>query len=375
MAEKLFDQNLLSEVIDQSHNPPGSDPILGNFYAALVEMIESGHPIAYTLMRVKNRRLDITYKHLVNLIFRAYQAIKFEQNDLSYRSFDSITKWLNELKSLMSDPIIRRYFAKLLRTKSTTTTIYQRYSGPYAIVSYLWDSRLVSIADLGCGGNYGLRGIELKESFRRIKDLTSKKLLTKFLRRKINLQIGLAIDKENPDEKDVKAWRLACSFYPRELNELNSIQAFEERLRLSQKVSFLQANLLSSRKLPKNCVNVAILSSILYQLSLTDQLTLIDKARKLLKRGGIIIVQDFAVKNLANPTHLDFNESWFGKSYSYRTFILGAKTSWKFWELFQWNNGRCRSVKMGEDFDKIFKITPSKFQLKTANAAFAHSTS
>lgn len=349
-----FDPNLLNELIDQSHNPPGSDPILGNFYAALVEMIESDHPIAKIFMRVKNRRFDITHKHLANLIFRAYQAIKFEQNDLSYRSFGNTSKWINELKSIISDRKVRQNFEKLLRTKSTTTTIYQRYVGLYSIVSYLWDSELVSIADLGCGGNYGLRGIELKKSFKRIKDQTPQKFVTKLLARKINLKMGLALDKEDPDKESVKQWRFACSFYPSELNELNSIKDFEERLSSSQKVQFLKTNLLTSKKLPKNSVDVIILSSILYQLHLDAQLTLIDRTKRLLKHGGIIIVQDFAVKSLTNPRHLDFNESWFGKNFSYRTFVAGEKTNWKFLEAFQWNNGRCEIVRPGEDFETVF---------------------
>lgn len=349
-----FDPNLLSELIDQSHNPPGADPVLGNFYAALVEMIESGHPIAQILMRIKNRRLDITYKHLANLIFRAYQAIKLEKEDISYRSFDGIANWLKELRSLVSDHKTRLYFEKLLRKKSTTTTIYQRYAGPYAIICHLRNDKPVSIADLGCGGNYGLRGIELNAKFKPIEDFTPNNLVTKLLRKKINFKAGIAIDKENPDEDSVKKWRLACSFYPKELDGLTTIRSFEDRLDLSQDVVFIQADLLTSRKLPKKCADIVILSSILYQLNLTDQLSLIDKTKKLLRQGGIIIVQDFAVKSLTNPHHLDFNESWFGRDFSYRTFIVGKKTGWTFLEAFQWNNGRCKIVRAGEDFKKLF---------------------
>lgn len=370
-----FDPNLLNELIDLSHNPPGNDPVLGSFYAALVEIAEEGHSISKILLRVKKSRNDITYKHLVNLIFRAFQAIKLKQNDLSYRSFDDISKWRKELANLQGDKNARRDFEKLLRTKNTNTTIYQRYAGVYTIVSHLWNNHKVTMADLGCGGNYGLRGFELKEPFKEIRDLTPKRVVSKLLRKNINLEKGLAIDKEDPNLETTTFWRMACSFYPKELDEMNSILEFEKRIKLSAKIQFIKKNLLKLKLLPKFKVDVIILSTILYQLSLYEQLILLQKAKKLLKPEGMMIIQDFAAKNLANPRHLDFNDSWFSKTYSYRTFISSRKTGWKFWEIFQWNNGRCRIVKDGEDFDKIFKTRPNRNQLSTSSVALAHSTS
>lgn len=349
-----FDQNLLSELIDQSHNPPGGDPVLGNFYGTIIEMVESNSKIADILMKVKSKRPDITYKHLVNLVFRAYQAIKFKQGDFSYRLFISFSQWHKELISLYSDNKLKANFEKLLLKQSTTTTIYQRYAGVYVIISHFWQNRPVALTDLGCGGNYGLRGIELREPFKGIYDLTPKKIVTKLLSSKLNLRNGLSLDKENPDDPKVKEWRLACSFYPNELGNLKSVEQFEERIGKSKKVRFLQADLLTTRKLPKKSMNAVILSMILYQLTLPQQILLIEKAKKLLKKNGIIIVQDYAAKSISNPHHLDFNESWFGRSFSFRTFILGKRTDGKFLEIFQWNNGRCNMVKAGQDFDLIF---------------------
>lgn len=400
-----FDPNLLNELLDCAHNPPGGDPVLRAFYTSLVEMVEKGKPIAKILMEIRRKRPNITYKHLTNLTFRAYQAVKFREQDLFYNRFvktvdnstdegeerlqssavsqaaevykdlTDIYKWQKELNLICSNTKTKKYFKLLLRTKSTTTTIYQRYAGPYAIISYLWNGKAVSIADLGCGGNYGLKGIELQEPFKSIKDLTPKKLVTQLLLQKINLKKALAIDKENPDEEDIKTWRMACSFYPQELSNLSVIQDFEDRIKGVQKVVFLKANLLTFKKLPKKSVDAVILSTTLYQLNLQEQLTILAQAKKLLKGNGLIIVQDFAVKSLANPTHLDFNESWFGNKFSYRTFIASQKINWEFLEVFQWNNGRCQVIKPGEDFNKFFLITTAKDQPKAARATFAQSTS
>lgn len=347
--KNIFDPNLLNELLDLAHNPPGGDVVLGAFYTALVELIEKNHKIAKILMDVKRKRPEITYKHLSYLIFRAYQAVKFKEQNLSYRNLTNVSKWQQELSIICSNS----YFKSLLNTRSVTTTIYQRYAGPYAIISNLWDGQEFTIADLGCGGNYGLRGIELHEPFGSIEDLTPDKLFTKLLLKPIHLKLGLAIDKEDPDVASIKAWRLACSFYPQELNNLAAVEKFETRIKMSKMVKFIKADLLKFRNLPKESVDVIILSTTLYQLNLQDQLIVLEQAKKLLRPNGFIIVQDFAIKSLANPNHLDFNESWFGKSFSYRTFITGKKTAWKFLELFQWDNGRCQIVKAGEDFKSL----------------------
>lgn len=349
-----FDPNLLSELIDQSHNPPGADQALGIFYTALVEQIENKKVLAKLLMEVKKKRPDITYKHLVNLIFRSFQAVKFKQDDLSYQKFYTLEKWHQQIDTILSNHKNKLYFKKLLLTKSTTTTIYQRYAAAYALISFLFDGAVVTVADLGCGGNYGLRGIELNIPFKKFQDLTKKKLVLKLVSQKINLKKGLAIDKENPDEEAVKNWRLACSFYPQELGQREAIEQFEINIQQSKKVQFLKTDLLKA-DLPRNCVDVLILSTILYQLNLPEQLNILENAKRLLKPSGVIIVQDFAAKSLSNPAHLDFSESWFGQPFSYRTFLAGKKTRWIFWEIFKWNSGRCQIVKEGEDFKVFFK--------------------
>ncbi len=347
-----FDPNLLNELLDLAHNPPGGDPVLGAFYTSIVDMVEKDHPIAKIFMDVKSQRPDITYKHLTYLIFRAYQAVKFKRHDLSYRNLKSVSKWEKELSTVYSNK--SEYLRSLLNTKSVTTTIYQRYIGPFALISFLWNKKEVSIADLGCGGNYGLRGLELREPFKPFKDLTAKQLITKFILQPINLSKGLAVDKENPDEEEVRAWRIACSFYPQELDNLEAIKKFENRIMRSKKVEFIKTDLLKLNQLPKKSFDIVILSTTLYQLNLSQQLTILTRAKQLLQPNGYIIVQDFAVKSLARPTHLDFSESWFRRKFSYRTFITGKATSWKFLEVLQWNNGRCEIVRAGKDFKKVF---------------------
>lgn len=370
MPREIIDKNLADELIDQAHFPPGKDPCLGSFYSAAVQLADAEEPLAYILATVKQQRSDLTDKHLVNLFFRAVQSIKFDEGDLNYRYFREAAPWKEELRKITTGPQSKR-FREILHQRSTNTTIYQRYAGPYAVISYLYDGNGATIADLGCGGNYGLRGFELCEPFQPIVDQTPNFFVTTFLNSRINIQKGLAIDKENPDTSDNIRWRLACSLYPQELDQLPALQEFEKRIRESQRVKFMQANLLKSTDLPVDSYDVVILSTILYQLQRHEQTTLLEKARSMLNEQGIVIVQDFAVRDPERVDQLDFGESWFGKEFSYNTFVTGKAPKDPFREALNWNNGRSRVVRPGQDFYNIFPLA----QLSTTSAALAQSTS
>lgn len=377
LTESSVDRNLYEELDDQGLHPPGADPSLGCFYKAVTQMIDAGHTIGIVLGETKRARPDITDKHFASLLFRVVQFIKFREGDLSYAHFSETSQWREELDRIATTQPMIDEFSEGLRRRSTATTIYQRYAGPHVTIAHFYDGHPVLVADLGCGGNYGLRGIELQEPFQQIIDSTPYSTVSTLLNQRINLEKGLAIDKEEPDDPQVREWRFACSLYPQELSQLPEMREFEERIRGSQRVQFLKADLLTLDLdwFLSHGLDVVILSTILYQLQRPEQLTLIDKAKRLIKPGGMLVVQDFARKDSSNPFLLDFSNSWFDNKFSYRTFLATSKNNnWQFLETLQWNNGRCISVKPGEDFDEVFR-DPGRYQLKTASAAFAHSTS
>lgn len=362
---------LMRELDDHAKNPPGNDIALASFYQALKEMFVAKKPMVKLIGRVRKNRPNITNKHLINLLFRAYQYLKFEMKDLSYRHFNQSNQWHDELSLVLSDKRSRIIYENILVKKSTTTTIYQRYIGPYVAILQKFGNSPITIADFGCGGNYGLRGIELKEPFKPIQDMTPGNLVSSLLTKEINFIRGLAIDKENPDGKRTRKWRMACSFYPVELDNLEEISLFEERIKKSSKVRFLGANLLLMTKIPSKKFDAVILSMILYELSGDEQIILLEKVKEFLKPGGIIIVQDFAEKDKKNKQLLNYNISWFGSEFGFRTFIICESSNWTFWEILKWNNGRCNMVRPGKDFNKLF----SAYKSKAPKPAFAHSTS
>lgn len=246
LAETIRD-SLKEEFGKQAHNPPGEDPSLGTFYASVVTDLTDRGPLSSIIDKALTARPDMTPKHLVNILFRAVQYVKFEEPNLTYKDYDDPDDWTADLDEIATNSQKSALLQQLLETKHTTTTIYQRYAGAHAAIQLLFGDKPVTVADLGCGGNFGLRGIEFRLPFKPIQDDTPNSLVTKLLQKPINFAKGYAVDQENPDDPEIKKWRRACSFYPKELTGLDAYDKFEQVIANSQKVEFIQADLLDSQ--------------------------------------------------------------------------------------------------------------------------------
>lgn len=379
-------KKVVKEFEDQSLYPPGNDSIIQSCYLATLDLIKNDPFFVSILHSVLKQRSDLTSKHFVNLYFRALQYIKlfdkknnFKRLSLqrikSYLAKNHLLKevWLKDIKKITLAGNAKNLFVRLLLTKDTATTKYQRYISLFVLINLLFPKISVKVCDFGCGANYGLRGIEKGEKFEKVADQTTNGLFTQSLQEKPSISEGLGIDKEDPNDKSSRNWIIACSFYPSELSKLNSILQFEQRIKSSKTTSFLEADLTSERLrkfVPKAYFDIVIISTVLYQIPDPKMHRIIlNKAKDCLKRGGILILQDFVRKDKNN--RLNFNESWFNQSYSYGTYVASSQTHWKLLEVFRFENGRCLKVKDGQDLKSFSKTYFSK----TSSAALAHSTS
>ncbi len=335
------------EILDHAKNPPGKDAVLGSFYKAVYEKYTTDQSFKELIKSVKNKRRELNNKHLISLLFRAYQYLKFDAKDLSYKDHFELNYWLKELDSFFKNPNNWQSYKELLLTKTTTTTIYQRYLGPFSIIHHYFKSKPVSVLDIGCGGNYGLRGLSLGEPFKPILDFTGNNFL-KFNPEEIKLEKPVTIDIQDPDEQGVRKWRLACSFYPGELDKFKDVVEFENRIRKDKKVKFIKDNFFETDGLDR--FDVIVFCVMLYQYNENGHFKLIKKAKELLKPNGLLIIQDFASKSNGGNSKLDFTTSWFGEKFAHKTFLSAAFTNWDFWEILKWDNGRCNEVYAGEDF-------------------------
>jgi hypothetical protein len=353
-ADVIFDPGLLSELLDHAHHPPVGDTVLRAFYGTLVQAVDAGEPVADVLMQVKALRPSITNKHLVNLLFRCFQYLRFQIGEFGYHGLQTVAEWREEILR-RTLPMVSTELEGMLVSLSTATTIYQRYAGPCAVALALFRQQGLRVGDLGCGGNYGLRGLDVGEPFLPIRDETPGRVVSALLKERLNLNYGVGIDREPPDAEHVRSWRLACSVYPQEIARLADVIEFEQRMQASLHVDAVLADLLMEEPLPAAAgLDVVILSTVLYQLQRQDQIRVLTRARDTLREGGALIVQDFAEKNPDDPRRLDFNESWFGTGFTYRTFIASSSSDWQFLEALQWKTGRCDTVRPGSEFKHVF---------------------
>ena len=341
----------------QRDNPPSGDPYIGSFYAAFIEHLEAGHTGAIELLQGVNSIRKLTPALHTNLLFRAFQATLI--NSSGYPEvYDTPEAWSGIMDSYFDDPSAFNLLFETLANKTTTTTVFQRYAGERAVMAYISRGKSVKVADLACGGNYGLPGISLGLEFSNIKDDTPTQFITDYINRPLNISEALAIDMNNPYEPSEVAWRHSCGIYPSELlrGGLDELLELEQILSTDSLTKFHEANILDAdsihRLLGGNC-DFILLNTMLYQLSEENQLRAIQIAKKALSPTGWLLVQDFAQKRTDDSSKLDFQVNW-GVKGNYRLFGLRPDDN-AIYELIRWNNSRCKQAEAGIDLMTVLE--------------------
>jgi SAM-dependent methyltransferase len=347
---------LWEEIAHQAQHSPGGDEVIAACYQAMVNLAGVNNEWRLGIERAFGKR-EMPDKHKVNLIFRGiqYLLIFYEKEEGYPHDYGDVRMWEKVLPHLFKKH--RDRLRTMLREWDTGTTIYQRYAGLKAILSALWPNRKLSVLDLGCGGNHGLPGMVSGEEFGPIVDHSQGEVISGWLGKRTKFRLGMSVDKHDPYDQEIASWRVACSFYPSELAEMKQFLQFEKRIRnLGEKIFFegdiTDLNLVIP---PETNFDAVVMSTVLYQMEPKDRILTIKQARKRLRAGGVLVVQDF-VQASEDGSKLEFNGSWFKDGFAYRTYVGAEWTGWKWWEVLAWYNGRCKQVREGEDFGKFFAI-------------------
>ena len=348
------EKNLIKSIETQSNHHP--DDAIKEFYKAFLELYANNDKFKKVILKIFEGRKDITDKHFVNISYRALQYVLiYNRHKLAISNYKK-NDWKKEIRSILNTKKDYDTYVKILKEENTQTTIYQRYIGPKLAIYYKYQNKPIKILDIGCGLNIGLPGIEINMPFKRIRDNTKSKKLNATRKKELNFKQGFAIDINNPIEK--RKWALACGFYPSELENIGKVEKVCDPLWDMTKVKFYQCNLLEledfwkANKLPK--MDIAIASTILYQLPKNKVDRALSEIRKTLKHPGLLIINDFMSYN----GNFRFDVNWFQKEKSsYKTIILNTtkKDFEKPLEFITWDNGRCKEAFPGKNFDEIVK--------------------
>lgn len=356
------EEHILLTIGEQAKNPPGKDHLLGFFYAAFLTLSQRQESVGRILIRqVVLSRDHITKEHFTNLLFRAVQFIELRQKGPTYiQALQSEEAWRAELMSLLNSSEIFNTIVHLLTEKNTTTTIYQRGAGEQAVMAAMAGANPIRVIELGCGGNHLLPGMDKGMPFAPVIDHTQG-FITQFISQPLHIAMGFGVDREDSNSEENRAWRHACTFYPKELSSYQDLLAFEDAIKGSKHTQFIQRDVLELADSPEVAALrsadfiFCIINTFIYQLSVDQQRQVIDFARTLVGKKGLVFIQDFAEKDATSPTGLHFVDNW-GKQGAYRLFATGEPTQGEILELIRWNSGRCAEAFPGDDLQKFQQL-------------------
>ncbi|MBI1862806.1 class I SAM-dependent methyltransferase [Candidatus Microgenomates bacterium] len=335
------------------------DPVIGAFQEVLLDRFQQASPTRDFYRNILAERF-IPPGFAVNLFFRGSQAIQMRnESEPGYpEGFESSERWETALDRMLKDEEERKSLTEILLHKDTITTIYERYAGTKIALNLIFQNGMpLRVADLGCGANYGLKGLAVDEPLSGVSGGELQPLIDK----RVPIEFGIGVDLADMYDREVIQWRNECR-RPGELTHeaMSKTAEFENRISHAEdKIRFMQGDLLDLnlavptpvRSDGQTGYHAVVLSTMCYQMSPEDQVSILDRARTLLIDGGIVIIQDFAKsvpKSLKCPMGLEFLDDW-GID-SYRTFVL-KKNDGEPKELLIFDSGRCKNVRRGKDFD------------------------
>jgi SAM-dependent methyltransferase len=239
-------------------------------------------------------------------------------------------------------------------------------------------SKFPLVLDVGCSQNHGLIKLASDSVWRRplfrpiaaTRPLSSESVgaaaiepdalathrLNALLGSSLTFGYGIGVDIAPMHHPDVKKWARSNSFYPKELLDIDRVEEYDtlDTIR-PQNVSFMELDFLKPEQAPYlhnpsddwHGFQVVMMSTVLHQLSAEDRVTMLDVAKRCVRPDGIIVVQDFAHLDPADPSQLVFYERWNDEPYRYRTFIIDMQDPGQLQEVFVWDSGRCRALQIG----------------------------
>ena len=227
----------------------------------------------------------------------------------------------------------------------------------------------VSVCDVGCSQNQGLKHIALDLPFGDIKlDANShidnhdsvQYLLNETANRAINLTESVGTDFFPINDADNREWVMACSLLPKELKEPGAREEYEflESANV-ESVDFIRSDFANPNDVETQfrdkSFDIVTFFTILYQVSDEERRRMFEHALALSKR--FILIADAAKvldnKNVKHPIDsLHFDTAYFAEDYGYRVFLYDKeRPDVGFVELWRMKSGRCESILILEDHE------------------------
>lgn len=366
---------LLESLRIKARHPDGKDKYIGAYAVAMAEVVEEQREGDF-LQTVFTHRPSLHGGYAANLLLRGAQKQKLDlQSEFAERSYpegyDAPGKWGGFLRRLISNANDYPDFSYDMQVRNIQSNISERYKG-IKLAAHMYRRSLgenPTILDIGCSQNLGLKKIALVPRFKfdkvkvrhhgrfgispiLIDDVSRSLRANRLINSKLDIgpSVGVDLPFDERNERQERLWARACSFYPSELLNDNLRRRYVnfQNADTPDKVKIAYADARSPTQLDsavgvKQKFDLVSLSTILYQLSPSNRICLLENAMKKAKKDGLLVVQDFAKVVDDHDGNLEFIDDWTKQSYSYRTNIIDMKHEGAgFKEAFAWESPRCR---------------------------------
>lgn len=376
-------QRFLSELDMQAQNPPAGDEFIAAYSAAFKELLTEDLGIRrelsyyYAQRHIYDKQYGPSYTH--NKWLRAIQKQLMRNAEIqNYPSeaWKQPGRWRAAITDILANDLVVEEFEYDVIHRETQSNVAERYKSFKLIMLMLRDRLGVepSVLDIGCSQNHGLMklatgfhfgkisAVELDSEGRPHTDYEVSSKVNRLLKTRLILgpsvgvdAIPLKIKKRNSiaDEFEIdpatREWVKACSFYPSELLDESLVHEYDMLDRIdSVNVGFEWLDIVDkSLELGEGFFDAVTLSTVLYQASDQDRLRMQEVAKRYIKPDGIVIYQDFAVKDRDDPTRLHFHETWFNDRFPYHTLVYDPHNPEELQDIFGWENGRCTKMIAG----------------------------
>ncbi|GAC1391854.1 MAG: hypothetical protein NVSMB46_05900 [Candidatus Saccharimonadales bacterium] len=356
--------------------PPAGDVYIAAFSEAVQFELEANEKLKETLVFSFGSRENLDAPHTYNLLLRSIvKQVLRKQEELHFPyKFYKPDSWREAIEEIVDEP---EELTMDLMIRNVTSNKEERYK-TLKLINLLYQDRFGTypkIIDFGASQNHGLKMIagnfpieytdvvdakdnrnngfvEYGKTEEVNIEMTNK--LNDLMQESTGVSDSLGVDILWKDDKITQEWARSCSFYPSEIaqkpqliKQYNDLDNYE-----SDNVNFIMSDicdpqLSNSLEIQSRKADIIFISTIMNQLNSTQRRNALINAVHCVQDEGLIVVQDFVMRDSRYPSEQRFLKDWHSKKYTYRTMIYDVKDDTRsFHEIMHWDNGRCRRLKV-----------------------------
>jgi hypothetical protein len=389
---------------EEAVNPTGNDPYFRAMSEAAADEIihgQFGGQLEQILEYREHTKPPLEGHHAMNLIRRALQKQYLKMYPNLYPIlFDEVEMNRQAIRDLPRDESFFWDFDGDMQHREVQSNVAERYKA-FKLIAHMYRDRLgsdPSILDVGCSLNLGLKKMALSghHTFDSIEVVTQnrgeaardydlERAANKLTASRLAIGASMGVDLFSPDFNNME-WVRSCSFYPGELLKPARIMAFDDlshkdvagigfhkgdftdeeemaklptnfaktqwqnkrsREEITQESLLEMSKFMGEKHREEKLFDMAIFCTSMYLMDQEQRLKSIERARRLVKRSGIIVIQDFAELDPQEPTGLQFHENFSYDAYPYRTYVVSPRgPEIRPQHIFSWENGRAQKLRL-----------------------------